>query len=145
MIVHSLLHRIALPAALIAAGACTTSRRPAVTHTETDLPCTGSQSRVRDRLEALNTMDGRNHSQRLRAYLGAVEHMLFACDAEARSMSVTLADDWRIQSVFVRKDLARLESASPSAIVELLPAHVRRIDRLIATYVAMYGNPPRNR
>ena len=145
MIVIPFLNRIALPALLLAVGACATSRQSAVMHSESDLSCTDSQSRVRDRLEALNTLDGRGHSQRLTAYRAAVEHMLVACDAEARSMSATLADDWKIQSVFVRRDLARFEGASPGAIVDSLPSHRRRIDRLIATYAAMYGNPPRTR
>lgn len=145
MMANPFIHHMALSATLLAAGACATSRHPVAVHAETDLACTGAQSQTRDRLEALSIRDERTHPQRLRAYLAAVDHMLVSCDAEARSMSVTLADDWRIQSVFVRNDLARLESASHAALAEMLPSHRRRIDRLIATFAAMDGNPPQNR
>jgi hypothetical protein len=71
--------------------------------------------------------------------------MLVACDAEARTMSATLADDWRIQSYFVLRDLDQVASLSSAGAVDLLPSHRKRVGRLVATFAAMYGNPPRDR
>lgn len=144
MITNRYLHSFVLPAALVVTGACAGISGPAVTGTQAGLPCATSQLQIREQLQRLNAVDAQNRAQLL-TYSTAMHQMLVACDAEARTMNVTLADDWRIQSFFVRKDLARFERANPNGIVALLPPHRRRVERLIATYSAMYGNPPQNR
>lgn len=58
-------------------------------------------------------------------------------------MSAQLADDWRVQTYLVRKDFERLRGMSPAAAAAFLPEHRARVERLLATWAAMYGNPPR--
>ena len=144
MITNRYLHSVVLPAALIVTSACAAISGPAVTRGPAGLPCTTGQSQVREQLQRLNAVAAQNRAQLL-TYSTAMHQMLVACDAEARTMNVTLANDWRIQSFFVRRDLERIESAAPGALVELLPPHRRRVERLIATYAAMYSNPPLDR
>lgn len=141
MIANRCLHGAVLAAAI---SACAVIPTPALTGDPAALPCSTGQSQVREQLQQLNAVAAQNRAQ-LRTYSVAMRQMLVACDADARSMSVTLADDWRIQSFFVRRDLARIENANPEEFVELLPPHRRRVERLIATYTAMYANPPLDR
>lgn len=143
MITNRYLHSVVLPAALVVTSACAAISSSAVTGTQTGLPCTTGQSQVREQLQRLNAVAAQNRAELL-TYSTAMHQMLVACDAEARTMSVTLADDWKVQSFFVRRDLTRFERADSSALVALLQPHRRRVERLIATYAAMYGNPPQN-
>ena len=144
MIANRYLHGVVLAAAVIVSSACATVPSPALTGGPAALPCSSGQSQVREQLQRLNAVAAQNRAQ-LRTYSIAMQQMLVACDAEARTMSVTLADDWRLQSFFVRRDLARIESAPSEEFVERLPLHRRRVERLIATYTAMYGNLPLDR
>ena len=144
MISNRHVHGVVLAATFIVSSACAPTGGPAGRPAQPDLACSTSQSKVNEQLKGLNAATTQDRT-RLLTYSRAVHQMLVACDAEVRTMNVTLADDWKIQSFSIRKDLERLERAAPDTLREMLPLHRRRVERLIATYTAMYGNLPLDR
>lgn len=143
-IANCLVHGVVLAATFIVSSACAATSGPTARPAQPDLACSTSQSQVNEQLQGLNAATIQDRT-RLLTYSRAVHQMLVACDAEARTMNATLADDWNIQSFSIRKDLERLDRATPDTLREMLPPHRRRVERLIATYTAMYGNLPLDR
>lgn len=135
--------RLGLLVALVGAVACGAVRRTDTPYTHANWSCATAKSEARKQLLRLDSRDARGPE--LATYSAVVDAMLIACDAEAKAMSATLADDWKIQSFLLRRDLARLERMSTAAVVEFLPSHRSRVERVMATFEAMYGNPPKDR
>ena len=73
-------------------------------------------------------------------YAAAVDALLRSCDAEVRTMSAGLADDWKIQAFLARRELEEL--ARNRTDRDLRAAHRRRISRMLRLYAGMFGNPP---
>lgn len=137
--------RVALTAWSLAAACAPAVRIDSIaaTHAHGGPSCASGQAAVRDELALLTSGGAARRLEIAVTYTLAVENMLIACAAEATTMSTTLADDLRIQSFFIRKDLSRLANADSSAMRELLPSHGRRVARFVSTYGAMHGKPPR--
>jgi hypothetical protein len=98
---------------------------------------------VRQYLLRLVELDGASLTTVVPSYRTAMETMLVECGKDAQAMSAQFADDWRIQSYFVDRELDRMQRMTPSELIAFLPSHRARIERLMAVYAAMFANPAR--
>lgn len=91
-------------------------------------------------LASLRTLDQANEVRAdvLGAHARATRTMLRACGAEAASMSAAFADDWRVQSFLIERDLGELAQSGDSTRARF-PAHRRRVERLLRMYQAMFS------
>ena len=100
--------------------------------------CQAARNEVRGRLNALAASVDSISS----GYVTAVRGMLRECDNDARTMSAQFADDWRIQSYLIERDLNAAAKLDAGARARAVAAHRSRVERLLAIYDAMFSNPP---
>lgn len=125
--------------ALVLTVGCAPGRRTDIASAPVAGPCQSAQQDLRTELPSLAVSAAPAKRQ---SYAAVASRMLLLCDNEARSMSAQFADDWRIHSYFVNKDLKAIVVINDAGFATLLSAHRRRVERLFAMYAGMFGNPP---
>ena len=131
--------RVRATLALAFAAGC-----PAVRHAELASaplagPCMSARTELRTELHTL--LPSADLAKR-QSYATVASRMLLLCDHDVRSMTAQFVDDWRIRSYVVERDLQSLVVIGDSGFAALLPGHRRRVERLLALYAGMFGNPP---
>lgn len=129
--------------ALVAGAACATTAGTIAPPRPSSPACAAAQRDVRQYLPRLAELDAASLTTAVPSYRTATETMLVECGKDARAMGAQFADDWRIQSYFVDRELDRMQRMSPSALIAFLPLHRARVERLLAMYAAMFANPAR--
>jgi hypothetical protein len=127
--------------ALAAGAACATTAGTIAPQRSASPACAASQRDVRQYLPRLAELDAASLTAAIASYRTATETMLVECGKDARAMGAQFADDWRIQSYFVDRELDRMQRMSPSALTAFLPSHRARVERLLTMYAAMFANP----
>lgn len=134
--------RVTAAVALTLAAGCTAGRQADIAPAPVAGPCQSAQQELR---AELRTLAVRADPAKRRSYASALSRMLSRCDAEVRSMPAPFADDWRARSYFVTREVTSLVALGDAEFAALLPEHRRRVERLLATYTGMFGNPPARR
>ena len=133
---------IACLIALVAGAACATTAGTIITPPRPSSPaCAVAQRNVRQYLPRLAELDATSLTTAIASYRTTTETMLVECGKDARAMGAQFADDWRIQSYFIDRELDRRQRMSPSALTAFLPSHRARVERLLAMDAAMFANP----
>lgn len=125
--------------ALVLTVGCAPGRRTDIASAPVAGPWQSAQQDLRTELQSLTASAAPAKRQ---SYAAVALRMLLLCDSDARSMTAQFADDWRIRSYFVERDLNALVVISDAGLSTLLPEHRRRVERLFAMYTGMFGNPP---
>jgi hypothetical protein len=125
--------------ALVLTVGCAPGRRTDIASAPVAGPCQSAQQDLRTELQ---TLEASAEPAKRQSYAAVASRMLLLCDNEARSMNARFADDWRIHSYFVNKDLKSLVVINEAGFAKLLPEHRGRVERLFALYAGMFGNPP---
>ena len=127
--------------ALVGGAACATGAGTTTPQPSSSPACAAAQRDVRQYLRRLADLDGASLTTAIASYRTTTETMLVECGKDARAMGAQFADDWRIQSYFVDRELNRMQRMSPSALTAFLPSHRARVERLLAMHAAMFANP----
>ena len=127
--------------ALAAGAACATTAGTITPQRSSSPACAAAQRDVRQYLPRLAEVDATSLTTAIASYRTTTEAMLVECGKDARAMGAQFADDWKIQSYFVDRELDRMQRMSPSALTAFLPSHRARVERLLAMYAAMFANP----
>ena len=127
--------------ALAAGAACATTAGTTTLQRSVSPACAAAQRDVRQYLPRLAELDAASLTTAIASYRTATETMLVECGKDARAMGAQFADDWRIQSYFIDRELDRRQRMSPSALTAFLPSHRARVERLLAMDAAMFANP----
>lgn len=106
-------------------------------------PCRTARADVLSTLRGLDR--GRAGGDLLAPHASAMNRMLAACDAEARSVPGEFAEDWRTQRSFLRSDLRQMLTMNTEELQRFLPLHRLRMSRLLRTYEELFDDPGRLR
>lgn len=82
-------------------------------------------------LDSLRAASATNAVKRVPEYKQAVTALLADCEQMMKQMKMTPPAKWNTASAAVRADLAKMSSASASALHAMIPAHAERVKGIL--------------
>lgn len=100
----------------------------------------GMMGQMQSHMTMMESANGDSMRAMMPMHRQMAEQMLSRMDRDMKSMNMTADAAWTATMDSVRQDLTRLSDMTAAQLAEFMPAHRRRMARLMESHQGMMGN-----